>query len=109
ILCIELGFSGVCLGAQLKRKLHFTDIQFYDRNTHIAGTWHTNSYPGRGMRSDITVMFYSFSFETNTDWSTLFPDQSDIFDCINNVVDKYDLRCCMTLQTDCESASWDSE
>ncbi|KAF8505032.1 4-hydroxyacetophenone monooxygenase [Hysterangium stoloniferum] len=105
ILCIGLGFSGICLGVQLKRKLHFTDIHFYDRNTHVAGTWHANRYPG----SDVAARFYSFSFESNPDWSTMFPDQSDVFDYINNIADKYDLRRRMTLQTECESASWDSE
>ncbi|KAF8496937.1 hypothetical protein BU17DRAFT_72434 [Hysterangium stoloniferum] len=107
ILCIGLEFSGICLGAQLKGKLHVTDIHFYDRNIHVAGTWHATRYPGAAC--DITAMFYSFSFETNPDWSTLFPDESDIFDYINNVVDKYDLGRRMTLQTECESASWDSE
>lgn len=48
VICIGLGFSGLCLGAQLKRKygLNYTDVHFYDKNTGYSGTWHVNRYPG---------------------------------------------------------------
>ena len=46
IVCIGAGISGVCLGAQLKRKYGFTDIHFYDRNARPGGTWEANNYPG---------------------------------------------------------------
>lgn len=46
IVCIGLGFSGICLGVQLKRALGFDDIHFYDRNPSVAGTWYANQYPG---------------------------------------------------------------
>ncbi|KAF8505034.1 4-hydroxyacetophenone monooxygenase [Hysterangium stoloniferum] len=107
ILCVGLGFSGVCLGAQLRRKLGFTDIHFYDRDVTHSGTWHANQYPG--CASDVPAIAYSFSFELNPNWSRLFPGQEEIHNYINGVVDKYQLRRHMTFQTECESATWHSD
>ncbi|KAF8583212.1 4-hydroxyacetophenone monooxygenase [Ramaria rubella] len=107
ILCIGAGLSGVCLGAQLKRKLNFTDIHFYDKNVSHSGTWQANQYPG--CACDITAIFYSFSFEPNPDWTSRFPSSREIREYINGVVEKYHLRPLMTFQTECESATWDSD
>ena len=48
LICIGLGLSGICLGAQLKRKygLKFADMHFYERNESHGGTWWVNRYPG---------------------------------------------------------------
>jgi cation diffusion facilitator CzcD-associated flavoprotein CzcO len=48
VICIGVGLSGICLGAQLKIKygLDFADVHFYDRNAGYSGTWWVNRYPG---------------------------------------------------------------
>jgi hypothetical protein len=44
--CIGAGVSGIALGATLKRWYGITDIEFFDRNEQLGGTWITNQYPG---------------------------------------------------------------
>lgn len=57
--------------------------------------------------SDITALYYSLSFETKDDWSSLFPYQPEIRDYVGGVVNKYDLRKRMTFGTEVQAASWD--
>ena len=45
-VCIGTGFSGIGLGATLKRWYGITDIQFFERHDDLGGTWHENTYPG---------------------------------------------------------------
>ena len=39
VICIGAGFSGICLGAQLQRKLGFTDFHIYEMFDDFGGTW----------------------------------------------------------------------
>jgi len=42
IIVIGAGFSGVAMGAQLKRKLNLDDYVIYERSPDIGGTWWAN-------------------------------------------------------------------
>ncbi|GJJ12941.1 hypothetical protein Clacol_007188 [Clathrus columnatus] len=106
ILCIGVGFSGICLGAQLKRKFGFIDIHFYDRNASVAGTWYANQYPG--VACDIHAALYSFSFEPNFEWTTGLTDGEEIRAYLERVVDRYDLRQNMSFSVEWLSAKWDN-
>lgn len=44
--CIGSGFSAIGLGATLKRWYDIEDIQFFERNAELGGTWYNNRYPG---------------------------------------------------------------
>lgn len=46
-ICIGSGFSGIALGASLKRWYGITDIQLFERGGDIGGTWYWNKYPGK--------------------------------------------------------------
>lgn len=46
VVCVGLGLSGICLGAQLRRRWNYRDMHFYDRNESHSGTWFVNHYPG---------------------------------------------------------------
>lgn len=43
VVIVGAGISGICMGAQLKRKLGVTDIKILEKEDGIAGTWHSNS------------------------------------------------------------------
>lgn len=43
---IGTGFSAIGLGATLQRWYGLDDIQFFDRQSDLGGTWFANSYPG---------------------------------------------------------------
>lgn len=40
--CIGTGFSGIGLGATLKRWYGITDIRFFERCDQLGGTWNIN-------------------------------------------------------------------
>jgi cation diffusion facilitator CzcD-associated flavoprotein CzcO len=42
VVIIGAGFSGIAMGAQLKRKSKIDSFVIYDRSAHIGGTWYTN-------------------------------------------------------------------
>lgn len=44
--CIGTGFSGIGLGATLKRWYGITDVQLFDAASDAGGTWNVNTYPG---------------------------------------------------------------
>lgn len=43
IIIIGGGFSGLAMGAQLKRKLDFEDYIIYERSPNLGGTWSANT------------------------------------------------------------------
>lgn len=45
--CIGAGFSGIGLGATLKRWYQIDDVRFFERQSEPGGTWWANQYPGR--------------------------------------------------------------
>lgn len=45
-ICIGTGFSGIGLGATLKRWYGITDVRFFEREADVGGTWYLNNYPG---------------------------------------------------------------
>ena len=60
IAIIGTGFSGLCLGIQLK-KIGVESFVIYEKADGIGGTWRENTYPGA--ECDIPSALYSFSFE----------------------------------------------
>lgn len=44
--CIGTGFSGIGLGATLKRWHNITDLVMFEREGQLGGTWSINQYPG---------------------------------------------------------------
>ncbi|KAF8510295.1 4-hydroxyacetophenone monooxygenase [Hysterangium stoloniferum] len=106
VLCIGLGFSGICVAIQLKKQFGHDDMHFYDRNESHSGTWWSNHYPGAAC--DVPAALYSFSFEQNPGWTRLLPTYDEIRAYIEGVVDKHQLRRYMTFRSECESAHWDS-
>jgi cation diffusion facilitator CzcD-associated flavoprotein CzcO len=55
-ICIGTGFSGIGLGATLQRWYGITDVQFFEREAEIGGTWFLNNYPGTRKTIPSTIM-----------------------------------------------------
>ncbi|GIZ49006.1 hypothetical protein CKM354_001204700 [Cercospora kikuchii] len=107
VACIGSGFSGICVGAQLKRWYNETDIVFFDRQESAGGTWWINTYPG--IACDVPAPLYSLSFEQSATWSSLFPPGREIKEYLDRVAAKYDLRSKMRFASDVQSCIWDAE
>lgn len=43
---IGAGYSGVYLGIRIPQRLRNVDLQIYEKNEGIGGTWWENRYPG---------------------------------------------------------------
>ena len=77
IAIIGSGFSGLCLGMQLKRS-GVDSFTIYEKADRLGGTWRENSYPGAAC--DVPSFAYCFSFAQKTDWSRKWSPQAEILD-----------------------------
>ncbi|KAI1346376.1 hypothetical protein F5Y01DRAFT_22207 [Xylaria sp. FL0043] len=105
--CIGAGFSGIGLGATLKRWYGITDIQIFERHGQLGGTWYINQYPG--CACDIASVLYSFSFEPNPDWTRILPSQAELQAYLVRVADKYDLTSKTKFGVNVEACEWIEE
>ena len=64
IAIIGSGFSGLCLGIQLK-KAGIDAFTIFEKSDRLGGTWRDNTYPGAAC--DVPSSLYCFSFEQKTD------------------------------------------
>jgi cation diffusion facilitator CzcD-associated flavoprotein CzcO len=49
MICLGAGFSGLTLAHKLRYDLgydDFIDLQIYEKNPDLGGTWYENRYPG---------------------------------------------------------------
>ncbi|KAJ6787854.1 hypothetical protein PWT90_08350 [Aphanocladium album] len=104
--CIGTGFSGIGLGATLKRWYNITDVVLFERESKLGGTWSINQYPG--CACDVPAPLYSFSFAPNGDWKKLFNDQADILEYLTKVSEEYDLISKMRFNATVERCEWNN-
>lgn len=59
IRVIGAGYSGIYLGIRIPQRLRNVDLQIYDKNEGIGGTWWENRYPGCACDIPGTVSYIS--------------------------------------------------
>ena len=89
VVVIGAGPAGIATSVALKRA-GVGSFVVLEREAKIGGVWRDNTYPGAAC--DVPSFLYSFSFETNTQWSKVFAPQSEIRDYLEHCVRKYDLQ-----------------
>jgi len=89
VVVIGAGPAGIATSVALKRA-GLTSFLVLEREASIGGVWRDNIYPGAAC--DVPSLLYSFSFETNTQWSKVFAPQPEIRAYLERCVDKYGLR-----------------
>ncbi|MGX0118878.1 flavin-containing monooxygenase [Corynebacterium otitidis] len=82
VLIVGAGFSGIALGAELKRR-GVEDFRIVERGGGFGGTWYHNTYPGA--ECDIQSHLYSFSFHPNPNWTKTYATQPEILDYLDEV------------------------
>ncbi len=102
-LIIGAGFSGIGMAIRLCQRGE-RDFLIYERERGIGGTWWVNQYPG--CACDIPSRLYSFSFESNPDWSRRFPRQPEIRDYLRRCAQKHGLDAHLRLGTEVVSMRW---
>lgn len=105
VAIIGAGFSGLCLGIQLKKAgIPFTILE---KSDGVGGTWRDNTYPGAAC--DVPSFLYCFSFEQKTDWSRKWSPQPEILAYMEHCAEKYALGPHIRFGTEVVSADYDDE
>ena len=84
-------------------------VQSLDQAPGVGGTWYWNKYPGCRFDSESYTYGYLFSAELwqEWDWSEEFAPQPETERYLNYVVDKFDLRQHIRLESKVVSVVWD--
>ena len=84
-------------------------VRLLDQAGGVGGTWYWNRYPGCRFDSESYTYGYLFSEELwqEWDWSEEFAAQPETERYLNHVVDKFDLRRHIRLNSKVTSAVWD--
>jgi len=84
-------------------------VRLLEQGDGVGGTWFWNRYPGCRFDSESYTYGYLFSEELwqEWDWSEEFAPQPETERYLNHVVDKFDLRRHVRLNSKVTSAVWD--
>jgi cation diffusion facilitator CzcD-associated flavoprotein CzcO len=104
---VGAGFAGVYMLYRL-RGLGLS-VQVYEAGSGVGGTWYWNRYPGA--RCDVESLDYSYSFSDDLQqewrWTERYAAQPEILRYVNHVVDRFDLRRDIQLDTRVTEAHFD--
>lgn len=106
IAVLGAGMSGLCTGAQL-RKRGIEDFVILEKAETVGGTWRENTYPG--VACDVPSHVYSFSFELNPNWSHSYSSGGEIWEYCEGVAQKYDLKRNARFGTEVKKVAFDGE
>jgi len=104
IAIIGSGFSGLCLGIQLKQA-GIDTFTIFEKSDRLGGTWRDNTYPGAAC--DVPSFSYCFSFEQKTDWTRKWSPQAEIQTYMDECARKYDITPHIRFGTEIASARFD--
>lgn len=126
IICVGAGYSGLTLAYKIEHECNWKDVidlQIYEKNENVGGTWFENTYPG--VACDIPAskfiddalwqnliarqMLYTFSFEPNPDWSKFYCSGDEISVYIERNVQKYSLDKHVILESRVLETIWDND
>ncbi|KAF5003101.1 hypothetical protein FDECE_10336 [Fusarium decemcellulare] len=108
VVCVGAGFSGLMLAYKWKYEYHmddFVDLNIYEKNSDVGGTWLENRYPG--VACDVPAHIYTFSFEPNPDWSSFYASGPEIWEYIKRTTAKYSLDERVQFNSKVVSTVWD--
>ena len=107
IVCVGAGASGLQLAYKAERLLQDVELQIYEKNGDIGGTWLENRYPG--CTCDIPSHSYQFTWARNPNWSHYYSSSEEIWQYFKDVAVKYNLEKYVKFNTAVDSATWDEE
>ena len=105
-LVVGAGFGGIYMLHKLRNELGL-DAVAIDKAGGVGGTWYWNKYPGALSDSEAFVYQYSFDRDLYEPWKTKFVQGPDVLAYLNKVVDRYDLREHIHLETGMTSGDFD--
>lgn len=106
VAVVGSGFSGLCVGIQLK-KAGVASFTIFEKADQLGGTWRDNSYPGAAC--DVPSISYCFSFEQKVDWSRKWAPHGEILGYMRHCARKYGLLPHIRFGTEIAGARFDEE
>lgn len=107
VICVGAGAAGLQLAYKAERALKEVELQIYEKNNDVGGTWLENRYPG--CTCDIPSHSYQFTWAKNPNWSRFYSGSEEIWQYMKDVATKYDLEKYVQFKSTVESATWDEE
>jgi len=104
VLVIGSGFSGIGMGAALKREGKRSFV-ILEQAADLGGTWRDNRYPG--CACDVPSALYSFSWAPNPDWTRAFSPQPEIWAYLRKVAHDAGLEPHLRFGARIVDACWD--
>ena len=105
VAIIGAGFGGIGMATRLKCT-GWDDFVVLEQADKIGGTWRDNTYPG--CTCDIPSHLYSLSFAPKADWSRRYASQPEIYQYLEDCVDRFRLRPHLRLKVSLKKATFDS-
>jgi cation diffusion facilitator CzcD-associated flavoprotein CzcO len=106
IAIIGAGFAGIGTAIQLE-KAGLRSYTIFERASEIGGTWRDNTYPGAAC--DVPSHVYSLSFEPRPTWSRKFAESGEIQRYLLDLVEKWQLRSHLRLDTEIVEARFEEQ
>ncbi|KAG4429161.1 hypothetical protein IFR05_015361 [Cadophora sp. M221] len=104
---IGAGYSGIYLGIRIPQRLRNVDLQIYEKNENVGGTWWENRYPG--CACDIPSHSYQYSFDPNPNWSAFYAPAKEIWTYLSGIAEKYGVMRHVKLSHRVSSCIWDDK
>lgn len=107
IICVGAGASGLLFAYKLQRSFRNFELQIYEKNEEVSGTWWENKYPG--CACDVPAHNYTWSFEPKLDWSGVYAGSGEIFNYFDTFSKKYNLRRYAKTRHQVVGATWNQD
>ncbi|GAA6008727.1 flavin-containing monooxygenase [Rhodotorula paludigena] len=107
VAMIGAGFSGIIAAIRIDQRLKNVDLDLYEKNHSVGGTWFENDYPG--LCCDIPAHCYSITFEPNHRWSNFYASGREILQYLKGVAAKYKLDRFLRYGHKLTAARWNEE
>ncbi|KAJ9642219.1 hypothetical protein H2204_002588 [Knufia peltigerae] len=107
VIHLGAGVSGICFSKFVQDQSENVDLQIYEKDTDIGGTWLENRYPG--CACDIPSAAYQFTWEPNPFWPEYYSESKHIWQYLKDIVEKYGLMKYIKLQHTITGAYWNSQ
>ncbi|KAL4891195.1 cyclohexanone monooxygenase [Aspergillus ambiguus] len=107
VLMVGAGASGLNVARHMELHMQNYELQIYEKNEDVGGTWFENRYPG--CACDIPSHNYQYTWEPNPEWSTFYSSAREIFSYFKNVASKYGLYKYIRLNHMVTDAVWDEK
>ncbi|KAI1151262.1 flavin-binding monooxygenase [Nemania diffusa] len=104
---IGAGYSGIYIGIRIPQRLRNIDLQIYEKNEAVGGTWWVNRYPG--VACDVPSHSYQYAFNPNPDWSSVYAPGHEICAYLQDTAERFGAMRFIKLSHEIVSCTWDNE